>query len=213
MTAPHVTLAPLAADVVDEMRRRVAAFVADPCADPALRPAAVACLLVADADGAPAFVLTRRNPATPAHAGQWALPGGRLHEGESAVDAARRETAEEIGVTLPAEGVLGVLDEYPTRSGYRISPVVVAVTRPSVVAADPREVADVHVVALAGLDRADSPRFVTIPESDRPVVQLPLLGSLIHAPTAAVVHQFHQLVAHGRTVRVAGLEQPVFAWK
>ncbi len=45
------------------------------------------------------------------------------------------------------------------------------------------------------------------------VIQLPLLDTLIHAPTAAVLHQFREVVLHGRETRVADLEQPVFAWR
>ena len=57
------------------------------------------------------------------------------------------------------------------------------------------------------------PRLVRIPESERPVIQLPLLGSLIHAPTAAVVYQMREVVLHGRPTRVGHLEQPVWAWR
>jgi hypothetical protein len=73
------------------------------------------------------------------------------------------------------------------------------------------EVARVHVVPLADLDVA--PELVTIPESDRPVIRLPLLGGWVHAPTAAVVHQFSEVVLHGRGTRVDHYEQPVFAWR
>jgi hypothetical protein len=55
------------------------------------------------------------------------------------------------------------------------------------------------------------PRFLRIPESDAPVIQLPLLGRLVHAPTAAVLHQFREVVLCGRPTRVRHLEQPVFA--
>jgi hypothetical protein len=57
------------------------------------------------------------------------------------------------------------------------------------------------------------PRFIAIPESDKPVIQLPLMGGRIHAPTAAIVYQFTRVALYGEVVRVAHLEQPVFAWK
>ncbi len=57
------------------------------------------------------------------------------------------------------------------------------------------------------------PRFIDIPESDRPVVQVPLGRDLIHAPTAAVLVQFRWLALEGRADPVADFEQPVFAWK
>jgi hypothetical protein len=73
------------------------------------------------------------------------------------------------------------------------------------------EVAQIHVIPLASLDVP--PRLVHIPESAAPVIQLPLLGGYLHAPTAAVVYQFCQVALHGLATRVAHFEQPVFAWK
>jgi len=62
-----------------------------------------------------ALLLTRRAQGMRRHAGQWALPGGRVDAGESAVDAALREAREEIGLELAPEAILGWLDDYPTR--------------------------------------------------------------------------------------------------
>ena len=175
------------------------------------RPASVALCVVLDAD-VPSLLITRRAPRMRAHAGQWALPGGRRERGETVPEAALRELEEETGVRLGPGSVLGVLDDYPTRSGYVMSPVVVwgGVTD-GVFAAQESEVARVHVVPVADLDVP--PRLLTIPESDAPVIQLPLLGGWVHAPTAAVVHQFCEVALHGRPTRVAHLEQPVFAWR
>jgi hypothetical protein len=53
---------------------------------------------------------------------------------------------------------------------------------------------------------------VAIPESERPVIQLPILSTLVHAPTAAVVYQLREVVIHGRATRVDHFEQPVWAW-
>ena len=77
---------------------------------------------------------------------------------------------------------------------------------------NPDEVASVHCVPLDDLDHPDVPRLVTIPESDRPVIQVPLLSTLVHAPTAAVVYQVREVVMHGRPTRVDHFEQPVWAW-
>jgi 8-oxo-dGTP pyrophosphatase MutT (NUDIX family) len=175
------------------------------------RRAAAVALAVVDTDTGPGIVLTKRAAGLRAHAGQWALPGGRVDTGETYEDAARRELHEELGLDVGAEGVLGLLDDYPTRSGYVITPVVVWAGDAAAMRPNPAEVASAHIVSGAELDV--QPRFVTIPESDAPVIQLPMLRTLIHAPTAAVVYQFRELALHGRVVRVDELEQPVFAWR
>ena len=159
-----------------------------------------------------AFVLTRRSANLRSHKGQWALPGGRLDEGETAREAALRELHEEIGVALDPEHVVGELDDYVTRSGYSITPIVVwAADQPFEPVPNPDEVASVHVIPVREID-AD-PNFISIPESERLVIQVPLLGSYIHAPTGALLHQFREVVLHGRSTRVAHFDQPVFAWK
>jgi 8-oxo-dGTP pyrophosphatase MutT (NUDIX family) len=168
---------------------------------------------VAGTAGGPAVLLTRRAARLRAHASQWALPGGRLDDGEDAVDAARRELREELGLDLPESEVLGLLDDYPTRSGYVITPVVVWGGAEPVMHPNPDEVLSVHRVAFRELCRPDSPRFVTIAESDRPVVQIPVGRDLIHAPTGAVLLQFRRVAIEGVLERVDGYEQPVFAWR
>ncbi len=166
-----------------------------------------------DVSGGAAFLLSRRASRLSAHAAQWALPGGRLDPGETAVEAALRELHEEVGVDLTDVAVLGLLDDYPTRSGYVITPVVIwgggrLDPRPA-----PDEVVAVYRVGLHQLQRQDSPRFIAIPESSRPVVQIPLGNDLIHAPTGAVLLQLRWLGLEGRHDSVAELEQPVFAWR
>ena len=166
-----------------------------------------------DVSGGAAFLLCRRASRLSSHAAQWALPGGRLDPGEPAVDAALREMDEEVGIRLSDSEVLGLLDDYPTRSGYVITPVVIwgngrLDPRPA-----PDEVVAVYRVGLHQLQRDDSPRFIAIPESPRPVVQIPLGNDLIHAPTGAVLLQLRWLCLEGRHDRVDELEQPVFAWK
>ncbi|MBU3689089.1 MAG: coenzyme A pyrophosphatase [Acidimicrobiales bacterium mtb01] len=164
--------------------------------------------------GGAAFLLCRRAARMNRHAGQWALPGGRLDADETPVDAALRELDEELGLRLGIESVLGILDDYPTRSGFVITPVVVWGGDDVHLQPDPGEVAHVYRIGLHQLCRDDSPRFVSIPESDRPVVQLPLGGDLIHAPTGAVLLQLRWVGLDGRIgERVDQLEQPVFAWR
>jgi 8-oxo-dGTP pyrophosphatase MutT (NUDIX family) len=168
---------------------------------------------MADVAGGASFVLCRRSAGLNRHASQWALPGGRLDDGETSIDAALRETHEEIGVDLGADAVLGLLDDYATRSGYVITPVVVWGGAGVEVVPHPGEVLAAYRIGLHQLTRPDSPRFVSIPESDRPVVQVPLGGDLIHAPTGALLLQFRWVALDGRVnERVVEFEQPVFAW-
>lgn len=163
--------------------------------------------------GGASFVLCRRSAGLNRHASQWALPGGRLDPGETPIDAALRETDEEIGIRLGESAVLGLLDDYATRSGYVITPVVVWGGAGLRMRPDPGEVLAAYRIGLHELSRADSPRFVSIPESDRPVVQVPLGGDLIHAPTGALLVQFRWVGLEGRVnERVVDFEQPVFAW-
>jgi 8-oxo-dGTP pyrophosphatase MutT (NUDIX family) len=168
---------------------------------------------VAGTAGGPAVLLTRRQARLRAHSGQWALPGGRVDMGERPVDAARRELLEELGLELPESALLGLLDDYPTRSGYVITPFVFWGGDDPDMAPHPDEVLSVHRVSFRELCRPDSPRFVAIPESDRPVVQIPVGGDLIHAPTGAVLLQFRRVAIEGTTERVSDYEQPVFAWQ
>ena len=160
----------------------------------------------------PALLITRRARTLRNHAGQWALPGGRTDPGESAVDAALRELREETGVQVAPDAVLGVLDDYLTRSGYLMTPVVMWGGPVSPGMNGPEsEVAQIHVIPLADFDVP--PRLLRIPESQAPVIQLPLLGRYLHAPTAAIIYQFCQAGLHGNMIRVSHFEQPVFAWK
>lgn len=178
-----------------------------------LKHAAVALAVVDGEDGLPSLVLTRRAPTLRAHSGQWALPGGRLDPGETPEVAALREMQEEVGLIVPAENVLGRLDDYVSRSGYVITPVVVWAGMGSVTIANADEVHAIHRISLVELDRPDSPEFVAIPESDRPVVRLLVHEHRIHAPTAAIVYQFREVAVKGNPIRVDHLEQPVWAWR
>ncbi len=178
-----------------------------------LKRAAVAIALTAAGDGErAALLLTRRAAKLRSHGGQWALPGGRCDEGETPVETALREMHEELGLKLDNGDVLGVLDEYASRSGYLISPVIAWAPANAAIAPNPQEVASVHRIPLDSMIEDGIIDFISIPESDRPVIRIYINGRHVHAPTAAVIYQFLELVA-GRDTRVAHLEQPVFAWK
>jgi 8-oxo-dGTP pyrophosphatase MutT (NUDIX family) len=182
--------------------------------DSALKRSAVAITLVdaGDGSGQTAFLLTKRAPSLRAHAGQWALPGGRCDEGESLPETALRELREELGLTIHPDNVLGVLDDYVSRSGYAIAPVVTWLEDTTALSPNPDEVASVHRIRLDQVGRDDAVEFVAIPESDRPVIRLRIGERFVHAPTAALIYQVSELAA-GRITRVADLEQPVFAWR
>lgn len=163
--------------------------------------------------GGAAILLTRRGSRLNSHANQWAIPGGRIDEGETPLEASMREIEEEINLAVGAADLLGQLDDYPTRSGYVITPFVFWAGADAEPEANPDEVASIHRISIRELVREDSPRFVSIPESERPVIQLPVGGDLIHAPTGAVLYQFRAVAYDGDAIRVDEFEQPVFAWK
>jgi 8-oxo-dGTP pyrophosphatase MutT (NUDIX family) len=181
--------------------------------DGATRRAAVAVTLAPDAEGRACFLLTRRSAKLNRHGGQWALPGGRMDEGESALEAAVRELDEELGVRLEPDAALGRLDDFATRSGFVITPVVLWCEDFRELRPDPHEVAHAYRVPIADLDRPDVPILTTIPESDRPVLSMPILGGRVHAPTAAFIYQLLEVALRGRATRVVHFEQPVFAWR
>jgi 8-oxo-dGTP pyrophosphatase MutT (NUDIX family) len=194
----------------DIVAGRVAGFPRLAADRPQLKQAAVA-VCVTVHGGRPCLLITRRSPRLRAHAGQWALPGGRREAGETAADGALRELAEEVGLALGHDAVLGLLDDYPTRSGYVITPVVCWAGPVGHLVGSQAEVASVHQVPVADFDV--EPGLSLIPESDAPVIRLPLLGGYLHAPTAAIVHQFCRIACRGEVHRVAHYEQPVWAWR
>lgn len=208
-----------------ETHRREASDIEPP--DPAreLRAAAVALVVVDAGHGsalpgmpafddwqpAPALVLTQRSSKLNNHPGQWALPGGRIDHGETTVDAALRELREEVAVHCEPGAVLGRLDDFVTRSGFVMSPVVVWAGARVALEGDPREVAGVHRVPFSELRRDDAPQLDPIEDSEAPVLRMPLGSTWVAAPTAAIIYQFREVCLFGRSTRVAHYEQPHFA--
>jgi len=162
---------------------------------------------------AAALLLTRRAAALRAHAGQWALPGGRIDDGETPEQAALRELHEEVALDLPAEAVLGRLDDYATRSGYVITPVLVWGGAARELQPNPQEVASIHRVPAAELLRSDAPILNQVRGAEHPVLRMPLGSAWIAAPTAAFLYQFREWLLCGRATRVAHFDQPQFAWR
>ncbi len=160
-----------------------------------------------------AIILTRRASGLKNHAGQWALPGGRMDAGESPGQTALRELHEEVGLKLGDDRIIGHLDDFTTRSGYIIKPVVVWGGTGVELMANPGEVASIHRIPLAEFMRKDAPLLQKIPESEHPVLLMPVGHTWIAAPTAALLYQFREVAILGNNKRVAHYEQPYFAWQ
>ena len=200
----------------DELQQRLRHHLAQApktLAEQGARRAAVVLAVCQQADGAAGLLITRRSSQLRRNPGQWALPGGRVDDGESVADAATRELEEELGVPAAATVELGRLDEYRTQTGFVISPVVLWLSAGAAVVPNPAEVASVHVLTLEELDRDATPLFADVDGAQGPVLQLPLLGTRLHAPTAAILLQFRELGLHGRGIDVNSFHEPPFAWR
>ena len=159
-----------------------------------------------------ALILTRRSTKLKDHAGQWAFPGGHIDTGERPEDTALRELEEEVGLLLGRNNVIGFLDDFSTRSGFIITPVVIWGGPGLTLTPDPVEVASVHRIPIAEFLRKDAPILGKSPESEHPILMMPVGSSYIAAPTAALIYQFREVAILGKDTRVAHYEQPLFAW-
>lgn len=160
-----------------------------------------------------ALILTRRTAKLKQHSGQWAFPGGSLDKNESPEDAALRELAEEVGLKLDRDSILGRLDDFKTRSGFIITPVVVWGGSNVNLTPNPEEVESIHRIPIKEFMRKDAPILQEVPGSENPILLMPVGNSWIAAPTAALIYQFREVAILGRDTRVAHFEQPLFAWK
>lgn len=200
----------------DRLQEQLNAFERHVISKPALKPAAVAIVVSTNSESSGIeFYLTLRKKGLSKHSGQFALPGGRVDDGETREQAAARELEEELNiVTMPGD-IIGVLDDYATRSGFCITPVVFWCEQLDSVKPNPDEVAQVFRVPVSDLGHVDNPVLTDILQSPRPVLSLHLesIGHQVYSPTAAMLYQFHEVAICGRSTRVADFEQPVFAWK
>jgi len=204
----------------DAFRRDVTARLADldviGQSDTELRRAAVALVVVnSEVEMGASVLITLRPRTIKRHSNQFALPGGRLDEGETIVEAALRELDEEVGLKLSEADVIGRLDDYPTRSGFCISPVVMWGGDPIDIHPDPNEVAEVFRIPLSELNSPEIPILNLAPGAEHPVLSamIPTVGGRMYAPTAAILYQFREVAIRGEQTRVAHFDQPAFAWK
>ena len=181
--------------------------------DQSLRKASVGIIIVESQEGKAGFILTRRSKGLRNHSYQYALPGGRIDPGETREETVLREVREEIGISISSNEILGCLDEYETRSGFSITPVVLWVEDLTTMVPEPNEVDEILIIDLEELFRNDSPRWVDIDESEKQVLQLPIKNRLIHAPTAALLYQFKEVGIAGNLLRTDHVEEPIWAWK
>lgn len=201
------------ADMREQLRANLSAFQPRRQPDTGLKHAAVV-LAVTRYEQEAAIIVTRRAHTLRAHTGQWALPGGRLDRGETTAEAALREMHEEINLSLDQDQILGTLDDYVTRSGYLMTPVVVWNDTPwGLLHPNPDEVATISPFGFTELARSDSPLLGEALQSDRPVLSMHFQGEVIFAPTGALLYQFREVAMLGRSTRVLHFDQPRFAWQ
>ena len=196
-----------------------------------LTPAAVVVgVSVIDHSSSACILLTQRSSKLRRHAGQFALPGGKVDKDESLVEAALRELQEELGLQQSENSVLGLLDDMPTHSGFNITPVVVWIDDLNSLKANPDEVAEIYQVPLAELASIDlnlshereesdiipgqeAENNTGTSEHDVMSLYLPSVGTTVYSPTAAIMYQFREVALRGKTTRVAHFGQPRFAWR
>jgi len=200
--------------------RNLAAYQRLKDAPEGLKRAAVSIVLTPARDHrGTALLLTRRTPRLNAHSGQYALPGGRVDPGESALEAARRELHEELGIEAGPGEVLGKLDNLPTRSGYLITPFVVWLDGHAELRPSPHEIAAVFRIPLndlfAGRGRGGNREEARGAEGEAGIFSLfiPTLGHDLFAPTAAVLDHFREVALLGRATPAVRFGEPRFARK
>jgi 8-oxo-dGTP pyrophosphatase MutT (NUDIX family) len=109
------------------------------------------------------LLFTVRSSQLSSHAGEISFPGGRLDEGESIDDAARREAFEEIGLTVTSEHILGYLDDVPSPAKYIVTPVVAVLEKPLdfiLSQAEVEEIFTADLSKLAGLEPKSEERIL-----------------------------------------------------
>lgn len=155
------------------------------------RPAAVLVPIVAHE--VPTVLLTQRTAHLRKHSGQVAFPGGKIDgPDESELEAALRETEEEIGLARAHIEPLGFLDPYYTGTGYRIVPVVALVRPPFVLEINAHEVESAFEVPLAFLMQPDNHQRITREQDGRRFYAMPFGERYIWGATAGMIRHLYE---------------------
>lgn len=157
------------------------------------------------------MLLTRRTSILNKHAGQWALPGGRVDDGETAYEAAIRETDEEVGLKLRDEHFLGQLDDLATKSNFIMQPFVFWLEDLSELSPNPDEVASIHYWPISFFQDENAIQLIDQEEGHAPLLRLNWGSTRIHAPTGAVLLQLWEAGILGQESRVNHYAHPNWA--
>jgi 8-oxo-dGTP pyrophosphatase MutT (NUDIX family) len=161
-----------------------------------MRSAAVLVPVIGHATGA-TILLTRRAETLRQHKGQISFPGGRRDDTDADLTAAAlREAREEVGLDPAAVRIIGYLEDYPTLTGYRITPVVGLVREAFAPVTDPGEVAEVFELPLATLiaDGAFERKSLIREGIKLPFMEMNYGGHRIWGATAGILWNLRQKI-------------------
>lgn len=118
------------------------------------------------------LLFTERTETVEHHKGEISFPGGMCEPDDAdAVATALREANEEIGLPLHSVEVLGMFDDYTTKTGFCITPVVGFIQELPLLAINIQEVAQALSVP-ASVFLADADRETTFHDSEGSAIQI-----------------------------------------
>ena len=162
-----------------------------------LTPAAVLIPVVNRSDEL-TIMFTRRTAHLAKHAGQISFPGGHIEETDKEpTDAALRETEEEVGLPRHHIDVIGQLENYISRTGFRITPIVGVIEPPFPMEPDPGEVDEVFEVPLSFLLNPENHHRHTrqIEGEDREFYAMPYGDYYIWGVTAGILVNLYECLS------------------
>ena len=162
-----------------------------------LREAAVLVPILMRPEGF-SVLLTRRADTLRDHKGQVSFPGGRRDpEDASFAACALREAWEEVGLLPDRAEVIGYLDDYPTTTRYRVTPVVALVKPPEQFIFDAGEVAEVFEVPLSVLLDASQyeTKILSREGFNLPFFEVNYGGQRIWGATAGMLRNFCRTIS------------------